>query len=131
MAVMAPAIIDLIIYQGATYWKEWAWLDGSGNPIDLTNYTARMQIRNKLADTTYLLEILSTGPVSQKLYIGGKVEGDPTNGKYGIWLAASVTEAITWTSGVYDLELEASDGYVRRIQSGKVKVSKEVTRPVV
>lgn len=129
MAVMKPAAINLIIYQGATFWKEWIWMDSSSSPIDLTNYTARMQIRSTIASEDVLLEVLSSGPDDQKMFIGGKSEGDPTNGKYGIWLAASITAEITWTSGVYDIELESSDGYVRRIQAGKVKLSKEVTRP--
>lgn len=131
MTVLKPARIDLTIYQGATYWKEWQWLDGTQAAINLTNYTARMQIREEVDSPTVLLEILSTGSADQKMIIGGKVEADPTNGKYGIWLAASITAAISWEAGVYDIELQAADGFVRRIQEGKVKVSKEVTRPVV
>lgn len=129
MAVMKPAKVKLVIYQGATYWKEWIWKDANEDPINLTNYTARMQIREEVDSEEVLLEILSSGTSEKKLYIGGKVEDDPTNGKYGIWMDASVTAAITFESGVYDIELEDSAGYVRRIMEGKVQVSPEVTRP--
>ena len=130
MAMMEPARIDLVIYQGATYWEEWTWLDSDQDAIDLTNYLARMQIREEVESDVKLIDIASdNGNADQTMYIGGKVEQNPQNGKYGIWLAAGITEAIQWESGVYDIELVASDGYVRRIQEGKVRVKREVTRP--
>ena len=130
MAMMDPARIDIVIYQGATYWEEWTWLDSDQDPVNLTNYVARMQIREEVDSPTKLIDIASDNSnPDQTMFIGGKVEQDPTNGMYGIWLAAGITEAIQWESGRYDIELVASDGYVRRIQEGKVRVKREVTRP--
>ena len=131
MTVITPARIDLTIYQGATYWQEWTWLDSNQDPIDLSNYIGRMQIREDVESATVLMEILSTGAADKKIYIGGKVAADPTLGIYGVWISAALTAAIDFESGVYDLELEDQNGFVRRIQEGKVKISPEVTRPQV
>ena len=42
-------------------------------------------------------------------------------------IPATVTEALTWRSGVYDLELVSLDGTVTRLLAGKIKVVDEVT----
>lgn len=88
-------------------------------PFDLAGYTARMQVRAKIADTTTLLDL--TSPAGIVL--------DNTVKTITPMLTASATAALTWTSGVYDLELVSGVGIVTKIAYGNVKVAlKEVTR---
>lgn len=87
-------------------------------PKDLTGYTARMQIRAKLADVTPLVTLTeSTGIVINN-----------TNKTITIGLTALATAAFTWTVGVYSLELVDSTGTVTTLLTGNVSVKPEVTR---
>lgn len=117
-----PANIDLDIYQGATFDKTYQWQDVNRNPIDLTGYTARMQVRSSVAADATLLELTTEGTIDKKINLGG------TEGTYQLVLSATNTAALTWGSGVYDLELVSPTGVVRRIQQGQVRVHRNVTR---
>lgn len=86
-------------------------------PVDLTGATARMQIRDKPGGLLRL-ELSTEG--------GGLViTGAGTLERH---LSATTTAAITWTDGVYDLEVTYADGTVHRYFEGAVTVSPEVTR---
>lgn len=89
------------------------------SPIDLSGYTARMQIRAKLEDTTTLLELTTAN---------NRIALDNTNKTITLTVSATDTALITWTSGVYSLELVSAGGVVSTLISGNVTVKKEVTR---
>ena len=114
-----PAKLKLTIYQGATFRKRLTWRAPSKAPIDLTGCTARMQIRAKIEATTPLLTLTTeNGGIS----LGG------TAGTIELLIDADDTAALTWTSGVYDLEIVFPGGQVTRLTYGSVTVSPEVTR---
>lgn len=92
----------------------------NGTPFDLTGYTARMQVRATIAAASALIDLTSPS--------GGIVLGG-TAGTIAITITAAQTAALTISSGFYDLELIDAGGAVRRLLSGVVTVSKEVTRP--
>jgi hypothetical protein len=110
---------DLEILQGETYTKQFVWKDSAGTEVNLTGYTARMQVRQSKASDTVLLELTTA---NGRIALGGAA------GTIDLTLSATVTAAITWKRGLYDLELVASNGVVRRLLEGEVTVSKEVTR---
>lgn len=85
-------------------------------PVDLTGATARMQIRAGLG-SALLLELNTEN--------GGLAIIGP--GTLVRTLSAAQTAALTWTDGVYDLEVEYADGTVQRYLQGAVTVSREVT----
>lgn len=85
-------------------------------PVDLTGATARMQIRAGLGGAV-LLELTTEN--------GGLAITGP--GTLTRTLSATETAALTWTDGVYDLEVEYADGTVQRYLQGAVTVSREVT----
>ncbi|MDN6885279.1 hypothetical protein QMO14_16865 [Variovorax sp. CAN2819] len=117
---MAAARIKLSIEQGATFTKTVTWKTGKpALPVDLTGCTARMQVREKIESAGILLS-LSTD--DGRISLGGAA------GTINLRVEADDTAAITWKTGVYDLEVEFSDGTVRRLFSGSVSVSPEVTR---
>jgi hypothetical protein len=116
---MPAATYDITIEQGATLRLSFVWKDSEEVPINLTGYSARMQVRRSFSSTDKLLD-LSTEDGS--ITLGGAagtitVEGD-----------ASLTELLKTKCGVYDLELESSDGVVTRLIQGEVTVAPEVTR---
>jgi hypothetical protein len=120
----APFKVPLKIYQGATFFESWAWStapdeSSAYTPVDLTGCTARMQVRAKIDATTPLLTLTTeNGGIS----LGG------TAGTIELLIDADDTAALTWTSGVYDLEIVYPGGQVTRLAYGSVTVSPEVTR---
>lgn len=115
---MAAGQYDIYIEQGATYQLNCTYKDSSGSVIDLTGYTARMQIREKKSSTTKLLDIST----SDYITLGGVA------GTVVVEVPAATTAAMDFSRGVYDLELESSGGIVTRLLEGAVEFSKEVTR---
>jgi hypothetical protein len=88
-------------------------------PLDLTGYTARMQLRASVASPDVLLE-LSTATTGITI--------DSPTGTIQRTIAATDTAAITWTQAVYDLVLTDGAGKVTRLAEGNVIVRREVTR---
>lgn len=85
-------------------------------PVDLTGATVRMQVRAGLGGAV-LLELTTEN--------GGLAITGP--GTITRTLTATQTAGLTWTAGVYDLEVEYADGTVQRYLQGAVTVSREVT----
>lgn len=88
-------------------------------PVDLTGYTARMQIREKLDSTSILYELTTAL---------GNIVLDNSAKSITLTIPASATAGFTFTSGVYSLELVASGGQVTQLVAGAVTLVKEVTR---
>lgn len=112
--------VNLKINQGETYRHTLYWKNEQELPVDLTNYTARMQIRSKVDSPTVLLELTTAN--------SGIVISNPVTGEFKLYISATLTSSMTWSSGVYDLEMVAPNDDVTRLIEGKVTVTKEVTR---
>lgn len=116
---MAAGNYDFYIEQGATFYQQIVWKDSAGDPIDLTGYTARMQLRKTVKATDVILSLTTE---NGRITLGG-AEGTIT-----LEVDAEDTADLTEFCGVYDLEVEASDGTVTRLLQGQIEVSREVTR---
>jgi hypothetical protein len=116
---MTAATTDFLIEQGATFRREILYKDSAGAVINLTGYTARMQVRRSKSSSTVLLDMTTA---NLRLVI------TPAEGKIVIDLPATLTATFTWPRGVYDLEIESSGGVVTRLLEGEVSISREVTR---
>ena len=114
-----PGSYALTIRQGATWCQSVIWKDSNGTPINLTGYIARMQVRPTVQSPVVIIELTTE---NGRIVLGGAA------GTIDLELDADATAAITQTSGVYDLELESSDGTVTAILEGRVKIVQEVTR---
>lgn len=88
-------------------------------PVDITNYTARMQLRAKVDDDTVILELTTEN---------GGINIDSINKTITITITPAQTELLTFTSAVYGLELESPGGVVTPLAVGVITLSKEVTR---
>jgi hypothetical protein len=110
---------DLEIKQGATLSLTATWKDSAGAAINLTGYTARMQVRSAYDATSTILSLTSSSGIT----LGGAA------GTIAITASATVTAALTapW-AGVWDLELVSGGGVVTRLLEGAATVSPEVTR---
>lgn len=51
-----------------------------------------------------------------------------TDGKFSLTLSATDTSSISWTQGVYDIELQSPSGVVSRLLKGTITIDQEVTR---
>lgn len=110
----------LLIEQGATFRKHFLWTDAANVPIDLTNCTARLQMRECVDSPDVLLELTTEN--------GGIALGG-TAGTIDLLVEDAATSALTWDTGVWDLEIQFGVlGDVVRLLQGGVVVSKEVTR---
>ena len=116
---MTAAVRDLVIEQGATFYQPLRWKDSNGDPIDLTNYTARMQIRRNYETDVVITELTTEN---------GRIELGGAAGTINLIIPAAITEALDFSEAVYDLELEDQDGHLTRLLQGQMTLSREVTR---
>jgi len=117
---MAAYKQNLIIEQGATFSFNIEWTESDGvTPVNLTGYTAEMDIRASYDDPNTIIQLDTT---NGRITLGG------TAGTIQLLISAADTAALDFTSAVYDLELTAPDGTVTRLMEGGVSFSPEVTR---
>ena len=118
---MAVQTYDLVIRRGDTYNVEFTWQDSDGNPIDLTGYTARMQIRAKVS---------SPDPPAVDVTEGAGIVLGGAAGTVTVELTPEQTGdgLQDCKSGVYDVELTSSIGTVTTIIGGRVSFIDQVTR---
>lgn len=117
---MTAAIVDIVIEQGATLALTFTWQDQTETPVDLTGYSARMQIRETYDSDDYIVS-LDDSPG------GGITLGGPL-GSISIEIPSAITSTIPLMSAVYDIELESAGGVVTRFMQGAALISREVTR---
>ena len=120
-----PGQYALNIYKGATLGGSgytFTWKDSAGVAVNLTNYTARLQVRASVDAATFLLELTTTLVDGSGIVLGGAA------GTIELVATAAQTAAYTWDDGVYDLEVIDSTGFVTRLLQGPAKAWHEVTR---
>lgn len=116
---MTAAQNDITIEQGATFRMSLIWKDSVGVPVNLTGYTARMQVRRSYSDSVVQLNLTTE---NGSITLGGSA------GTIEVVGAATATDDTAGGKGVYDLELMSSSGVVTRLVEGKVTIKPEVTR---
>lgn len=91
------------------------------NPVDMTGYTARMQVRSSAASDVVLLS-LTTG--------NGRIFIDNVAKTIALSISADDTAALTFTRGVYDFEMVSPGGtpVVTQLLRGGMTVVEEVTK---
>ena len=88
-------------------------------PVDLTGYTGRMQIRSDIDSATVIAELTTAN---------GGVLIDNTLKTITLTMPAATTTAFTFTTAVYDLELVSAGNQVTQFCGGILTLFKEVTR---
>lgn len=110
------ATYDLAIEQGATFARTFTWKDENGAAVDISGYTARMKIKDRVGGSTIVSLTNGSG-----ITLGGAA------GTVAILLSATATAAYTFQAAVWDLELVSAGGVVTRLEEGNVILKKEVT----
>ena len=110
--------LHITIEQGATFNPVMTWKDENGTAIDLSGYTARMQLRDTVEDASFIHESTTE---NFEIILGGAA------GTITFNISAATTEAFIFDEAVYDLEL-VNGTIVTRLLKGDVFLSKEVTR---
>jgi hypothetical protein len=105
--------------QGATFSFNLHWFDPDGTPKDITDYTARMQVRQRYVSTSTVLSLTSP---SGGITLGGG------SGSVVVTASATAMADIAASDYLYDLEMVASNGIVTRLVKGSFTVRPEVTR---
>lgn len=117
--VARAAIVNLVIEQGTDFSHIVGLTNSDGSVFNLTGYDARMQIRSTVSTATILYELTVSN---------GRIELSALAGQLRLNIPSAVTAAMTWRSGVYDLEIVSGAGIVTRIMQGNATLSLEVTR---
>lgn len=112
------------INQGSTINKLFEYRESDGTtPIDLTGYSARMQIRTRIDAVDIELELSTSN--------AGITIPTPTSGQLYVHMTSTQTAALDPRGYVYDIELYYLDGaeeIVTRLIEGALTVRGEVTR---
>ena len=115
---MTAGIYNATIDQGATWSVTVTYTDSNGVPINLTGYTAAMQVRQQYSSTDADLTLTSPS--------GGIVITGAT-GVIVITMTATQTLSLAEGFYVYDVEL-TSGSFKDRMMQGQLTVAPEVTR---
>lgn len=129
---MAAGKYNFNIEQGATVDFEIAYTDSNNDPIDLTGYNARMQLRPSAGSPTLYLTLSSSlDPCGTGLNMSGSGGlNPPTSGTIGIYISAESSSLLDFASAQYDLEIASGSGdcaVVTRLLEGSVRLSKNIT----
>lgn len=126
MASCCPGNYSLCFYQGGTLSLTFIWSAGNccgqgtigagPQPVDLTGYTATLQIRAYKSLSAPLYYDASTN-----ITLGGVL------GTIVLVIPSTVTETFSWYTGWYDLLLTDSSGNVTPLLSGQANVNQAVS----
>ena len=115
---MKAKIYNPVIDQGAIWNVIVEYQDSDGDPINLTNFTASLQVRQNYNSAVADLTLTTQN--------GGLTINGPA-GTINILATAEQTGALGAGFYVYDLELKSGSNITRLIQ-GQITVAEQVTR---
>jgi len=117
---MTAGIYNAVMDQGSLWTLQVTYEDNTGTPINLTNTTAKMQLRSQPQDTVVALTLSSAN---------GDIVITPLTGIISITATSAQTGAVDEGTYFYDLEItDTASGEDTRIIQGQIIVSAEVTR---
>lgn len=114
---MAAGRYDTDIEQGETFIRVFTWKDSTGTAVNVTGYTARMQLRRDATSATAEHSFTS----SDSIALGGSA------GTVTLTIAATTTANMT-SRYYYDLELISGSSVVYKLLKGIFTVQPEITR---
>jgi hypothetical protein len=130
---MAAGRYSFVIEQGSTTDFEIIYKDSAGDPIDLTDYQARMQIRASQTGSSDIYLTLSSSLNSDGTGLnlsGSSGTNPPESGSIGIFISYLTSSELNFTQGFYDLEIatgSAEQARVTRVLEGVIQLSQQIT----
>lgn len=109
---------DFLFVQGARFWRAltWRWYEG-GPPVDVSGFTARMQVRSK-PGAPVLLE-LSTA--------NGRITLNGGAGLIVLEVSTAAMQNVNWGCAVYDLIVTDDAGEDEQLLVGHAMLVRRVT----
>lgn len=114
---------DLDIEQGSDYVISIPILDDNGEPVVVTDWNARAQIRRTPTSPIPRLSF-NTAAEEQIEGVGLEIDGDHVI----LRIPGTISALWAWSEGAYDIELVDPGGSPRRFVKGRVYVDRETTR---
>lgn len=111
-----PGTYNIVCPQGATFDRTFT-VNVNSSPLNLTSYTAAMQVRDSYDGTTALISLTSGSGIT----LGG------TAGTIAVVVSSTASAAVAAGAYSYDLEI-SSGGVVTRLLEGSFVVTGNVTR---
>ncbi len=125
---MAASKYDFAIEQGTSFKISLIYKDANGNPVNLTNWCARLTWKTN----TNLTQIFSSDNTDYGVY---KFIIDPIVGKLTLMIPSLTTNHFNFNSAKYDLELQSPDDlysgggkYTTRLLFGTVSIVKRFSQ---
>jgi hypothetical protein len=125
---MAASKYDFSIEQGSSFKLSLIYKDQNGNPIDLTDWCARLTWKTNSNVTQVFLS-------SNTDYSVYKFTIDAVAGKLTLMIPAGTTNTFTFTNAKYDLELQSPDDlyagggkYTTRLLYGTINIVKRFSQ---
>lgn len=115
---MASGKHRFVFEQGTTISRTVTWTGPDGTPIDITGYSAAMQIRENYESPTTILSLASPADIT----VGG------VDGVFVINVTAAVMTGLADGKYVYDFEVTSAGGTVTRLLQGALIITPEVTK---
>ena len=113
----ATAYVDYEEFEGDTLEMSFTWKDSAGDVIDISAYTAKADIKEKITDVLPLLRLTHTNGIALS-------DAAPN-------LVLTVSDVQTAALGkgkfVYDIELTEPSGKVNTLVSGNIVLNQSVT----
>lgn len=125
---MAASKYDFAIEQGTSFKISLIYKDANSNPINLTNWCARLIWKTN----TNLTQVFTSENIDYGVY---KFIIDGINGKLTLMIPASVTNTFNFNTAKYDLELQSPDDmysgggkYTVRLLFGTINIVKRFSQ---
>lgn len=119
--MVEPAELDLEIYQGASFYRQFVWKTGADKtPVDLTGASLRMQARYAPQAEDVLVDLTTEN--------GLIVIEDVIGGVFALTIPADVTDTYQFPKAWYDLEVVLPGSGTHRLVAGRISVDLQVTR---
>ena len=113
-----PNTVNIVIYQSATFDKSMTWMD-NGEAVDLEDCQIALQVRDRAHGNALLLTASTSNGMINIV--------DEAKGVFQFNVPASVTEALEFVVGSYDLLIKKGER-VCRIAQGDVMLSRSNTK---
>lgn len=122
-----PGRYDIILQQAATYDLPISYKDSAGTPIDMSGYTARLQVR-ELPSFPLLVEFTTELTANGFIFLSGSAEEreDGANGNLRLFMTAANSANIAPLVARYQLNLTDSEGFVTPLIEGRFEVQGSV-----
>jgi hypothetical protein len=125
---MAASKYDFSIEQGSSFKLSLVYKDDNGNPVDLTDWCARLTWKTN----TNITQTFSSENIDHSVY---KFIIEPLLGKLILLIPASTTNSFNFNTAKYDLELQSDDDlysgggkYIIRLLYGNIGIVKRFSQ---